>query len=58
MVSFQLILASTGSGLLCQSRGFLNCIKGTHPLWWQRYRIAGLGGALNCFSPVNLGQLH
>lgn len=34
MVTFQLILVSTGSGLLCQSRGFLNCIKGTHPPWW------------------------
>lgn len=34
VVAFQLILASTGSVLLCQSRGFLNCTKGTHPPWW------------------------
>lgn len=43
---------STGSGLLFQSRGFLNCMKDMHPPWWWKYRIASLGGALNCFSLV------
>lgn len=32
VVAFQLILVSSGSGLLCQNRGFLKCMKGIHPL--------------------------
>lgn len=30
----------------------LDCTKGAHSPWRYKYRIAGLGGALNCFSPV------